>query len=464
MITLHIMGISETPWHLPEVRGLTQGEAATLLDRATEVGLLTARGGGRYSIHPALPWFFKRLFENSYPEEKRLAAVRAFAEAMGEVGGYCHDEYREGDAELVNVLKDEEANLVHARQLAKAHGWWEPLISTMQGIRQLYAHTGRRAEWKRLVEEIVPCFVDPAEDSPLPGLEEEWSVVMSYRVGLAREERQWSEAERLQNKAVAWSRTRAASLLDQPVSELEEEERNVIKKLGTSLNGLGQILLESGEADCIPAYEEALECAVRIGNQSDAAIYTFNLGQAFLRLPGLYDLDRSEDWHRKSLKLRVESDAVGRGTALAELGAIALKRFQQALAAGQPEEEWLPHLDEAVQLYHDALDCLPPDAASELAIIHHQLAMIYQGQGEIESSLEHSREAIREHENTGNLFAASQSRSNAAVTLLITDRRADALEYAQAALRGFQGYGEKAAAEIERMHQLIAQIQLGAVG
>ena len=31
----------------------------------------------------------------------------------------------------------------------------------MQGLRTLYGHTGRRAEWQRLVEEIVPDFVDP---------------------------------------------------------------------------------------------------------------------------------------------------------------------------------------------------------------------------------------------------------------------------------------------------------------
>ena len=34
---------------------------ARLLDRAAEIGLLTAHGGGYYAIHPAVPWFFRRL-------------------------------------------------------------------------------------------------------------------------------------------------------------------------------------------------------------------------------------------------------------------------------------------------------------------------------------------------------------------------------------------------------------------
>ena len=74
----------------------------------------------------------------------------------------------------------------------------------------LYDHTGRRAEWAALVKEIVPDFVDPATDGPLPGREEQWSLVTEYRVRLAEEARQWAEAERLQRVRVDWDRRRAA--------------------------------------------------------------------------------------------------------------------------------------------------------------------------------------------------------------------------------------------------------------
>ena len=79
----------------------------------------------------------------------------------------------------------------------------------MQGLRVLYDHTGRRAEWARLVAEIVPEFVDPQTDGPLPGREEHWSLVTEYRVRLAREMRNWPEAERLQRVCVDWDRRRA---------------------------------------------------------------------------------------------------------------------------------------------------------------------------------------------------------------------------------------------------------------
>src|SRR5690606_31562518 len=81
-------------------------------------------------------------------------------------------------------LAPEEANLLHARRSARRHGWWDGVISAMQGPRVLYDYQGRTAEWARLVAEIVPDFCTPAGD-PLPGREEQYSLVMEYRVHLA---------------------------------------------------------------------------------------------------------------------------------------------------------------------------------------------------------------------------------------------------------------------------------------
>ncbi|MFP5286467.1 MAG: CHAT domain-containing protein [Thermoanaerobaculia bacterium] len=229
------MGDPKASWCLPEVRGLTREEGIALLDRTAEVGLLTAYGSGYYGIHPALPWFFKGLFKRCYLAGD-LAAVRAFVEAMGELGNYYHRQYHAGNRDVLGGLRVEEANLLHTRRLARAHGWWHGVLSAMQGLGRLYHHTGRRAEWKRLVEEIVPDFVDPESDGPLPGREEDWSLVTEYRVGLAREERQWAEAERLQTVHVDWDRERAAPALARPAGELAGEKRNAVRTLAASLH------------------------------------------------------------------------------------------------------------------------------------------------------------------------------------------------------------------------------------
>ena len=107
------------------------------------------------------------------------------------------------------------------------------IISTMQGLRQLYDHTGRRAEWKRLVEEIVPDFVG-ADDLPLSGREEQWSISYAISCASCNEERNLAEAERLQRMtSVNCNRRRATSLLARPAESLSAEEKNIIADIGS---------------------------------------------------------------------------------------------------------------------------------------------------------------------------------------------------------------------------------------
>lgn len=342
---------------------------------------------------------FRAVFQSSddardlWAEMRKRLPVRAFVETMGEVGNYYAAEYEGGNHDVLGALRAEQANLLHARRLARVHGWWRPLLKNMQGLRQLYDHTGRRAEWKRLVEEIVPDFVDPENDGPLSGREEAWGLVTEYRVRLAREERQWEEAERLQGVCVEWDRQRANPTLALPAEELESGERNAIRTLAASLHGLGQIRRELGRADCVPAYEEALKLSERISDRTLAASCTFNLGCVFDSLPALRDLDQAERWYRRSLEMYKESERHGRGKCVCQLGSIAWDRFGEARDAGRSEEEFLRHLNEAVSLSHEALDLFPADAINDLAVTHNQLGAIYGDAGDLDRAVQHYRES-----------------------------------------------------------------------
>jgi len=94
---------------------------------------------------------------------------------------------------------------LHAWRLARREEVWDTVVSAMQGLYQLYDHTGRRFEWAALVAAVLPDFVD-ADDGPLPGRDDQWALVTGYRVGLAELVRDWCEAERLQMRLVEWSR------------------------------------------------------------------------------------------------------------------------------------------------------------------------------------------------------------------------------------------------------------------
>ena len=299
---LRIMGSPEAEWGLEEVRGLTREVGIELLDRAAEVGLLTAAGRGYYTIHPALPWFFKGLYDEHYAGSgKGLTGVRSFVEAMGLLGNYYFEQYEEGNRDVIRPLTAEEANLLYALRSARTHGWRPGVIMAMQGLRDLYGHTGRRAEWSRLVNEIIDDFVDPNTDGPLPGGEEEWSVVTEYRVHLQQYARQWGEAERLQRLLVDWGRRGASSALAAPPETLDSEQRGTIRSDSVSLELLGHIHREQGKSECVTAYEESIAMFQSVGDAHAEAVVAFNVGHAYKDIPEIRDLAQAEQWYQRSL-------------------------------------------------------------------------------------------------------------------------------------------------------------------
>jgi len=454
---LRFMGNPKEDWHLLEVHGITRETAIALLDRAAEVGLLTAHGGGYYSIHPALPWFFKKLFDEPYSDSQARAS-RAFVASMSSLGNYYTEQYEYGNRDVIGVLAAEEANLLYTRDLARTHGWWAAVISTMQGLRTLYDQTGRGAEWARLVKEIVPDFIDPATDGPLPGREEEWSIVTGYRVHLDRQARQWAEAEHLLRLHVDWDRRRASTALVLLPEELDTEQRNRIQTLGASMHELGEIQREVGDPDCVESYKEGYELVVRINDAPHAAVAALNLGTAYMNVPEIRNLDEAERWHQRSLELRAKGDELGRARSLAQLGAVAYQRFSDGRKAAKPGAELRGHLNSALGLYMQALDLFPPNAIGDLAVIHHQIGNIYNAAGDLDRALEHYRKSIGFEESAGNIFGAAQSRYIVASALAQGGRFADAKEYAVAALRNYETYGAGASKEIQNTLELIAQI------
>ncbi len=323
---LQTMGIPEAAWCLPEVKALTREAGVELLDRAAEAGLLTALHGGYYSIHPALPWFFRRLFDQHY-SKTRAAATRAFVEAIADMANYYASQHQAGNPDVIRDLTAEEANLVRARSLARSYGWWFPVLGMMQGLRTLYQHTGRDAEWSLLVEEMVPDFVDPATQGPLPGKEEGWSLVTGYRARLDRQARAWDQAERLQALVVAWNRRRVAASLENPPAG-DVSEKNSLRSLAVSLQDRALIQQDRGSAACIDGYTEALSLAGRIADVHVASVLAFNLGNAYLDLAEIRDLALAEHWYHCSLELRAQEDYAGKATGLGQLGTVAHRRFR----------------------------------------------------------------------------------------------------------------------------------------
>lgn len=329
----------------------------------------------------------------------------------------------------------------------------------MQALDVLYGHTGRRAEWRSLVEQIVPDFVDPATDGPLLEQEDCWVVVTEDRVALAGEARQWGKAERLQRILVDWVRRQAADALAHKPEALDTDQRNSIRSLAVSLERLGTIQREVQQPECVGSYEEALTLSERIADRQEAAICAFNLGYAYKDIPPIRNLDRAEDWYRRSVQLCDDRDRLGRGKCLGSLGMLALERFNEARAAGEPTEQVLQHINAALQSYRQALELFPRNAVADLAATHNQLGEIWRYAGDVHNALPYYREAIRHFEAANDAYHAGQTRYNVALALTQSGRLTDAREYARAALRNFESYGDAAAQDVQNSQQLLAQIE-----
>ncbi len=385
--------------------------------------------------------------------------MQAFVEAMGELSIFYWEQYENGNRDVIVVLRPEEANLLRAHRLALVHGWGGQQIKAMQGLQHLYTHSGRRADWRRLVEGIVPEFVDPETERSLPGREDQWSLVTEYRVHLAREERKWDEAERLQQVRVDWNRQRAAPVLKLPRLSLDRSQRHTVRTLAASLGLVGLIRLELGRADCVAAYEESLNLNESIGDRAGAASCAFNLGRAYVATTTLRDIRQAECWYHRSLELTDEHDRMQRGRIQGQLGLLAIERFEEAREQERPEDEQLQLLNEAANSYQEALKHFPADAVDELAVTHNQLGNILCRMGDSLRGVEYYRDAIRYREKQGNGHGASRTRINVAVALVAAGRLQDALEYVRAALRGFESYGKSATVDIQKAHELIELIE-----
>ena len=459
---------------LPELKGKTKEHLSSVLDRARDTGLLTHLGGTWYTIHPALPWFLRNLFARYYDGQQgrstTTAALRAWVKAIGGLSNYYHHQFNDGNRDVIQLLALEEANLLQARRTAHLHGWLSPIISAMQGLRSLYQYQGRQSEWSRLVAEITPDYCAP-NDAPIPGREDHYSVVMGYRVELALDhDRDLPRAAALQGKRVIWNRQRAARALAIPSdSPLDRGQRNNIRTLGVSLVALGNILREQGSGDCVHHYEEAVSHYQRVQDSAAEAITFFNLGHAYKNTPTIRNLDAAEVAYQRSLDGFVQNDLLNRSKSIGQIGMVHHQRFYESRQRGEPAETALKHAQAAEEHYNQALALCPPTALVDLGPLHGQLGNLHFDIGQTELAHRHFEKTAQYSQQTGNRYQAGAVRCNIASMYLqaaeqeaTPSRQRDLLHraeaYSQAALRDFQHYQGRAAAEEAKAQQLLAAI------
>ncbi|WP_187970250.1 CHAT domain-containing protein [Aquibium microcysteis] len=455
---VRIMGDPNAPWTMEAVRNATRETLIPLFDRAAEIGLLTALGDGYYSIHPALPWFFRDLFERHHASEAGERARTAFVAAMGMLGNFYHNQINRGNADARAGLAAEEDNLLAAWSLATEAGDWARAIRCMQGLKEIYAYGGRRGAWRALVAPLRQALLDPHTEDPPPGLEDEWLLALEYDAGIAMEDRDWSHAAAILRNRIDWRRTTTAGARARADAERTGAERNALRSLAASLHQLGEMLTESGSPDCVPALEEAKDIAAVIGDRRVEAGCAFYLGNAHVRVPSIRDLGTAEHWYRTSLALRAADDRAGRGRCYAQLGSVALRRSYDARVAGADAETLLGHLNAAYEAYREALDAFGADDLASLAVTHNQLGVVFRIGGAVDQALAHYRQSIAFEEQAQNPFGSAETRFNVGLMLFEEGRLLEARAYAHAAREQFASLRD-AETYVEDCDRLLAKIE-----
>ena len=459
---------------LPEFSGATKEHLTSVLDRAREIGLVTHLGATWYTIHPALPWFLRQLFVWHYDggsgRSTATAALRAWVEAIGGLSNHYHNEFVDGNREVIRFLTLEESNMLHGRRTARRHGWCSCVITVMQGLHALYDYQGRVSEWARLVAEIAPDYCTPA-GAPIPGKEDDYSLVMSYQVELAKShERDLPKAAALQEKVAAWDRQQAADVLAlSPDVVLDPTQRNRIRTLAVAMGTLGQVLMEQRSPRCVAAFEEVICYAQRIQDAETQAAAHFNLGHAYMRIPEICSLDAAEAAFQESLALVAQGNLAMRAACVKQIGMVHQRRFSQSGQCGEPAETVLKHAQAAEQHYLRALDLRPSTAVTSLAPMHAQTATLYSQVGAFDQAREHFEKAAQYFEQASNRYEAGRVRQSIASMYLraaglesTPSRGRDLLHraqaYAEAALRDYGHYKGRAAREEANAQQLLATI------
>jgi tetratricopeptide (TPR) repeat protein len=459
--TLEVMGGPESKWGIGAEGELSRSQAVALLDRAAEVGLLTSCGGGYYTVHPALPRFFRSLFERFHPGPAKERAQRAFVQAMYTIGTRLAYAYEHGDRSTLENLANEEDNLLAALSMARANGWWADVMLVMQSLYRLYEQNGRWAAWERLVEALVLDFPDPITGGPRTGLEFSWGVFNGWRIDLAMRRMMWKEAELLQRLDITWEAKRVEPLLKVAPKKWNVEQIETIRHLGVAYLKLGIILRHQNDPSCVDLFMAAIQGNDLIGATADEAIAARELGNSYKNMPAIRDLDAAEHWFRRSLDLTDPNDQLGRAWALGQLGSVAYQRFVEAKNAGQHEIEQNRHLSKAATNYHKSLEACPATAVRDIGAIYNALGNIYRERNQREKALKFFREAVHHFDRGGYHFEAGQARRSMAAFLLELGRFADAEAFGEAAAENYNHIGEGAAEEINITNKLLVDIRKG---
>jgi hypothetical protein len=166
---LYVMGLPDVIGDnsLSRLAGIPQRAYEDLLGKLADSGLLTVAVFRTYTIHPALPWYLGRLFNRLYGPAESEHARRAYTSAISNLLDYYTRNNPPRTSETVFlVMQANEDNIHSALTYARKSGQWGEAADCLGVLNDLYDRMNRPSEWRRVITDVAPDFVDPATGKP----------------------------------------------------------------------------------------------------------------------------------------------------------------------------------------------------------------------------------------------------------------------------------------------------------
>jgi tetratricopeptide (TPR) repeat protein len=446
---------------------ISPGEAITLLRRAADAGLLTDLGDGtHYDLHPAAPWYLRdRLAQYCESEASggKKHVLHAWTVAMHSIGHSYAELYRAGDRWIIDNIDADETNLLNALRIARGNDWNQLAQGPINSLEVLYTHTGRKPQWRHLVDDIASEYIDSTDSRSEDERLSEEIDVLGWKVRNALDRRDWAAAAELQKAVIAERRRLAAGALAQDPAALTRGQQVHISKLAEAISDLGEVLRGQDKPDCVRAYREALDLCLLIDDRSGAAAVAFNLGHAYKSVRYLRNLDLAQEWYQRALDLTTDGDRLVQGLVFGQMAALDHERFLEAKEAEQGPEHLNRYLQASASRLIQASKAFPDDAVDELANAYNSLGIVFTEAGDIGQALLHFQKAVKYRQASEDYFGSGRTRHNVALVLMNNGRAEDALLYARAALDDFWKVGPGGVENAQETRQLIGLLyaQLG---
>ncbi|MEU4609157.1 CHAT domain-containing protein, partial [Streptomyces umbrinus] len=171
VVDADVLGLFSAVPEVPEwYQGRTASGWAQVLERTTEVGLLTSLGAGIYRIHPALPAYLTSFWQNlalGRHQELRRAAELALLDAYASFGGWLLQQLQSGDARLaMELIHLQRRTLGSLLGYALDHSLWDQAQDIAQPLDEYWDARGLVEEARAWVNRARVAVEDSDGNAP----------------------------------------------------------------------------------------------------------------------------------------------------------------------------------------------------------------------------------------------------------------------------------------------------------